>query len=321
MSYRRVTALEREQIALFLKVGPNQIEIADKLGFHRSTVSRELKRNRGLRGYRPKQAEALAKARQAWRSDPRKMTPELTTRLTRLLRFQWSPLQISKRLALENQETVSPETIYRFVYRDSKSGGRLFSNLRIAHRKRRPRFPRASSDRRGKIQDAISIEERTAGANNRSRKGHWEADTVIGRNHKGAVLILVDRKTRKIRLEKLERRQAQKVTRAMKRALTKESVRSITSDRGQEFSQHKSLSLSLKVPVYFCHAYTSSERGTVEQSIGVLRQYLPKGSDLSKVTRRKLKKYESRLNDRPMRCLNSQTPNEVCYNIRVALTM
>lgn len=219
------------------------------------------------------------------------------------------------------ERTVSPETIHRFVYRDSKTGGRLFSNLRFAHRKRRPRFPRASSERRGKIQDAISIEERTAGANNRSRKGHWEADTVIGRNHKGAVLILAVRKTRKIRMEKLEHRQAQKVTRAMKRALTKESVRSIMSDREQEFSQHKSLSLSLKVPVYFCHAYTSSERGTVEQRIGVLRQYLPKGSDISNITRRKLKKYESRLNDRPMRCLNWLTPNEVCYNIRVALTM
>ena len=131
MSDRLVSALEREPIALILKVGLNKFEIAEKLGFQRSTVSRELKRNRGLREYRPRQAEALAMARQAWRSDPRKMTPELTTRLTRLFRFQWSPFQISKRLALENQKTVSPETIYRFVCRRSKSGGCLFSNLRF----------------------------------------------------------------------------------------------------------------------------------------------------------------------------------------------
>jgi IS30 family transposase len=320
-SYKRVTAQDRAQIALLSKMGLDQTKVAAKLGFHKSTVGRELKRNRGGRGYRPKQAQALALERQAWRAEPRKMTPALKGTLQKLLRRQWSPLQISKRLELEGKATVCHETIYRFVYADSRSGGALFQNLRFSHRRRRPRFPRAAGDRRGQIQGAKSIEERGPGANNRSRSGHWEIDTMIGGKHNGALLVLADRKNRTIRLQKLVARKAKLVNKAAKLALRGDRILSLTADRGQEFSSHKELSKSLKAPIYFCHPYTSSERGTVENRIGILRQYLPKGCSLKNVTQTQLNRYEDLINNRPMRCLNWRTPSEVCYGINVALTM
>lgn len=320
-TYKRVTARDRELIAQLSANGLNQSEVAAKLGFHRSSVSREIRRNRGLRGYRPKQAQRKASERQQWRSEPRKMTEEIKGTINKLLVRQWSPEQISCRLSVEGRTSVSHETIYRHVYADSHTGGKLYQNLRFSHRSRRPRFPRAARDRRGVIQGATSIEKRGRGANNRSRSGHWEMDTMIGGGHQGALLVLADRKTRKIRLCKLASRQAKGVNKAAKRVLKGEVIRSLTTDRGQEFSAHRSLSRSLGVPIYFCHPYTSSERGTVENRIGVLRQYLPKGSKFDNVTHAQLRRIEDLINNRPMRCLGWLTPSEVCYGRRVALTM
>jgi transposase, IS30 family len=319
--YKRVTAQDRKQIALLSAKGLNQTDIAAKLGFHRSSISRELRRNTGLRGYRPKQAQRKADGRQQWRSEPRKMTADLKGTINKLLGRQWSPEQISRRLELEGHITVSHETIYRYVYTDSRSGGELYQNLRFSHRRRRPRFPRAAKDRRGLIQGATSIERRGAGANNRSRAGHWEMDTMIGGGRQGALLVLADRKNRRIRLGRLVSKQAKRVNKAAGRVLRDEVIRSVTTDRGQEFSAHRALSKKLGVPIYFCHPYTSSERGTVENRIGVLRQYLPKGSRLDNVTDSQLKRIENLINYRPMRCLGWLTPSEVCYGSRVALTM
>lgn len=319
--YKRVTAQDRLQISLLSKRGLNQTEVAAKLGFHRSTVSRELRRNKGGRGYRPKQAESKALERQAWRSSSRKMVPEMKRTVTKLLQKQWSPEQISKLLSFEGRESVSHETIYRFIYVDALEGGKLHRNLRFSHRRRKPRFPRSANDRRGQIQDAKSIEERGAGANNRSRFGHWEMDTMIGANKKGALLVLADRKSRKIRLRKLRLRQAKKVNRAAQSILKNETTRSVTTDRGQEFSAHKRLSRKLGVPVYFCHPYTSSERGTVENRIGIVRHYLPKETNLQNISATRLRTIEELINNRPMRCLGWRTPSEVCYGRCVALTM
>jgi len=213
--YKRLTTQDRLQISLLSKRGLNQTEVAAKLGFHRSTVSRELRRNKGGRGYRrPKQADSKALERQVWRSTSRKISPEMRRTVTKLLQKQWPPEQISKHLSFEGRESVSRETIYRFIYNDALGGGKLYRNLRFSHRRRKPRFPRASNDRRGQIQDARLIEESGAGANNRSRFGHWEIDTMIGANKKGALLVLADRKSRKIRLRKLRLRQAKKVNKA-----------------------------------------------------------------------------------------------------------
>lgn len=319
--YRRMTQEDRIRLKSYLEVGLSQRAIGDKLGFNKSTISRELRRNTGGRGYRFKQAEQFARERQSFRKKHRVLTPELGQTIEELLALKWSPEQISNRLLKERKLRISHETIYRYVYNNYKSGGRLFASLRFSHRRRKPRFPRRNKDRRGIIQNAVSIEDRSSGANNRSRKGHWERDTMIGKNRSNAILMAADRKTRFVKLAKLENRCAHRVTKATKRILKSLPQKSITNDRGQEFSDHKKLAKILKIPIYFCHPYSSSERGTVENRIGVLRQYFPKGSGLEHVTNSMLKKIETQINKRPMRCLDWKTPYEVMFNTSVALTM
>ncbi len=319
-TYRRVTAEDRFQLRTYLDAGLNQSEIAVELGFNKSTISRELSRNVGGKGYRHKQAHRHAMSRQAWRSDPRKVDRNMIVRIDRLLKKKWSPEQISKRLEHEGQAAVSHETIYQHVYVDFKNGGSLFANLRFSHRKRKPRFPRRNKDRRGIIEDARSIETRTPGANNRSRKGHWERDTMFGSDKRNSVLLLVDRKTRLVKIGKLSQRTAELTLRCTKRLLKGQPKRSMTNDRGKEFSDHKRLSKSLRIPVYFCHPYSSSERGSVENRIGILRQYLPKGTDLKYLKHKTLLRIEEEISMRPMKCLDWKTPYEVAYGKSVALT-
>lgn len=317
--YRRVTMEDRIQIKSYLDAGLNQTAIADKLDFDKSTISRELSRNTGARGYRFKQAQQRADRRQEWRSKRRKLTKETTKIIDKLLKSKWSPEQISARLVHEGVNGVSYETIYQHVYRDYKTGGSLFTNLRFCHRQRKPRFPRKNKDRRGVIQGATSIDKRPSGANNRSRFGHWERDTMLGSNRSTAVLAIVDRKSRLVKLEKLKRKTAKNTEEATVRALKGQRCLSITNDRGKEFSDHKRVSKCLGVNVYFCHPYTSSERGTCENRIGVIRQYLPKGQDLKYLKNKTLKKIEHDLNNRPMKCLDWKTPYEVAYGKSVAL--
>lgn len=319
-TYRRVTAEDRFQLKTYLDAGLNQSQIAVKLGLNKSTISRELARNTGERGYRFKQAQKLCEERQSWRAAPRKMDRNLIETIERLLKNKWSPQQISERLRHEGKSTVSHETIYQHVYGDYKAGGLLYTNLRFSHRQRKPRFPRRNKDRRGVIQNALSIEMRGSGANNRSRYGHWERDTMFGKDKKNSVLLIVDRKSRYVKLGKLSRRTAEQTLAKTKELLARLPRRSMTNDRGKEFTDHEKLSKALSIPVFFCHPYSSSERGTAENRIGVLRQYLAKGSDLKTLKHKTLKMIENDLNNRPMKCLDWKTPYEVMFGRSVALT-
>jgi IS30 family transposase len=308
MKYRRVTHEDRLGIKAFLDAGLNQSQIADKLGFDKSTMSREMSRNRGGRGYRPKQAERLSQERQEYRWRPRKMLPEMIGRIEEKLKLKWSPEQISNRLRVEGLPTVATETIYQFVYRNRLEGGELWRHLRWSRRQRKRRFP--SEERRGKIKNATPISERSKQANKRKKRGHWERDTMIGRNRRTAILALVDRKTRFNRFAKLNRRLAPGVTRKTIALLKGLPCRSITNDRGQEFADHERLARKLKVRVYFCDPYSSYQRGTNENRIGILRQYLPKKTDLSTLHGNRLRKIEFEINNRPMKCLDWRTPYE-----------
>jgi transposase, IS30 family len=319
-SYRRVTLEDRIRLKSFLESGLTQNEIAVKLGFCKSTISREISRNKGKRGYQCKQANRQAEERQQWRSIPRKMNRCMMRTVERLLKKKWSPEQISCRLAKEGRTTVSHETIYGHVYQDCIEGGVLFAHLRFSHRKRKPRFPRKNKDRRGIIHDAVSIEKRPQGANNRSRNGHWERDTMFGKDKRNSVLLIVDRKSRYLKLGKLKRRTAVLTNTKTKELLRRLPKKTMTNDRGREFTEHKQLSNQLGIPVFFCHPYSSSERGTCENRIGVLRQYLPKGKDLKHLKHKTLQAIEVELNNRPMKCLDWKTPYEVLYGKKVALT-
>lgn len=309
MSYSRVTWDDRIKIKLLLQQGKTNTEIAKVIGKNKSTIGRELRRNSGGRGYRPKQAQTFADSREEMKHQAYALTDELKKEIIKLLKKKWSPEQISNRLRLEKRPTVSAETIYKFIYSDKENGGELWKNLRRSHRSRKCRFP--SQERRGKIKDARPISKRSKAANERKTIGHWERDTMIGLDRKSAVLALVDRKSRFNKFIKLNRRLAPKVTAATIKALKGLPVTSITNDRGLEFADHKSCSSKLNVKVFFCDAYTSSQRGTNENRIGILRQYFPKRTDLRNVSNKMIRKVEFEINNRPMKCLDWKTPYEV----------
>jgi IS30 family transposase len=309
MEYRRVTSEDRLRIKDGLDAGLSKSAIADKLGFHKSTIGREISRNTGRRGYRPKQAQRLAMTREESKHGPYRMNPVVMTAIIERLELRWSPEQISNRLRLEGQDTVSAETIYKFIDEDRQSGGELWKLLRRSGRRRRRRFP--SEDRRGQIQNATPISERPGKANKRKKLGHWERDTMLGGDRKACVLVVTDRKSRFNKLRKLNRRFATEVTKETMVALQGLPVKSISNDRGQEFSDHERCSKKMKIKIYFCDPYSSHQRGTNENRIGILRQYLPKKTDLTELTNRDLEKIEFEINNRPMKCLDWRTPYEV----------
>lgn len=317
MSYSRVTWEDRIKIKLLLQQGKCPADIAREVRKHRSTIGREIVRNSGGRGYRVKQAQRLALAREAAKHAAYKLTDELKKLIDHLLARKWSPQQISCRLKLEQRATVSAETIYLYIYNDRQAGGELWQNLRRAHRRRMSRFP--SENRRGVIKDATPISSRPKSALKRKKKGHWERDTMLGLDRKTGVLALVDRKTRFNKFRKLNRRTAVNVTAATVKALKGLPLRSITNDRGQEFAGHKKCSDILKTAIFFCDPYSSYQRGTNENRIGILRQYFPKKTCLKKVTQAKLNKVEFEINNRPMKCLDWRTPYEAMMGVTVAL--
>jgi transposase, IS30 family len=308
MKYRRVTNKDRLLIKAYLDSGLNRSEIGIKLGFDRSTISRELQRNKGGRGYRVKQAQWFADMRQKYRQTPRRMTTVMKAVIDEKLKLRWSPEQISNRLKLEDKPSVSAETIYRYIYADTQSGGQLWRCLRRSRRRRKPRFPK--ENRRGVIQNARPISSRPKAANERKLVGHWERDTMLGKDRKTAILVCTDRKTRFNRFTKLNRRKAVEVTTKTTQALLGLPVRSITNDRGQEFNDSQALEAKVGVKVYFCDPYSSYQRGTNENRIGILRNYLPKRTDLNNLSWKYLKKIEFEINNRPMKCLDWRTPHE-----------
>jgi len=309
MSYRRVTSEDRLRIKDGLDAGLSKAAIADKLGFHKSTIGREISRNKGHRGYRPKQAHNLALAREAPKHGPYRMNPVIMMRIIERLEAKWSPEQIYRRLQLEGDAIVSTETIYKFILEDRQNGGVLWKNLRRSGRHRKKRFP--SEDRRGKIKNTRSISKRSKKANKRKKKGHWERDLMIGRNHESAVLAIVDRKSRFNKFRKLNGKHAKRVTKETITALKGLPKKSMTNDCGKEFSDHQSYEKKTKVKVYFCDPYSSYQRGTNENRIGLLRQYFPKKSDLTKISNKQLQVIEFEINNRPMKILDWKTPYEV----------
>jgi IS30 family transposase len=310
MNYIHLTQEERYQIYALNKAGHTQTEIADVLERHPSTISRELRRNRGGRGYRPRQAQCMADARRPLNA---RQIDEATWQFTKdRLREQWSPDQISKHVA------ISHETIYQRVYADKKAGGTLWRNLRC-QKQRRKRY--GKRDRRGIIPNRQSIEQRPAIVEERSRIGDWEVDTVIGKNHKQALVSIVERKSGYLLVHKVERKTADAVNGAMIGLLKPHHrrVHTITSDNGREFAGHEAVSKALNADFYFAHAYASWERGTNENTNGLIRQYFPKSRDFTTITQQEIDLVMERLNNRPRRRLGYQTPAQVFFKSDVAL--
>lgn len=317
MSYQQLTREQRYQIYALKKAHHNQTEMAAIIGCHKSTSARELSRNGGQRGYRPKQADELASARKLSAHQPR--IQNATWRLVEsLLLQQWSPQQISGRLTLEQQESVSHERIYQHIYANKRAGGDLYRHLRCQKR-RRKRY--GLRDRRGRLPERRSIDERPKIVDSKRRFGDWEADTIIGQNHQQAIVSIVERKSKLTRLVKVERNTADAVGRALTTQLKSLMVKTITSDNGREFAHHQRIAQQLRADFYFAHPYSSWERGLNENTNGLVRQYFPKKSDFSKINDRQISTVVERLNNRPRKTLGYKTPNEVFFKQRlVALT-
>ncbi len=306
MNYTHLTREERYQIYALKKAGHQQSEIARVLKRSESTISRELSRNCGQRGYRPKQAHDMAVERRAMNA----RTIEDTTwqfAQEKLLQ-QWSPEQISA------HADISPETVYLRVYADKRRGGELWKNLRC-QKQRKKRY--GCADRRGMIPNRRSIEDRSVLVEARCRIGDWEADTIIGKNHRQAIVSLVERKTGFTLIEKVERKTAQQVGQAMVGLLRpyRAQVHTITSDNGREFAKHEEIAKRLQADFYFAHPYASWERGTNENTNGLIRQYFPKNRDFTTITQQEIDTATTRLNNRPRKRLGYQTPNQVFFKL------
>ena len=310
MNYTQITREERYQISALLKAGLKQNEIAKVLNRSPSTISRELNRNRGKRGYRPKQAHYKSEDRRAINA---RQIDDATWQFTQeMLSIQWSPEQISGHVF------ISPETVYQRVYADKRAGGLLWKNLRC-QKQRKNRYGKI--DRRGSIPNRLSIDDRPAIVEERKRIGDWEADTVIGKNHKQAIVSIVERKTGLTLIHKVERKTAQAVSHAMIELLKpyKDRVHTITSDNGKEFAGHESIAKRLQTDFYFAHPYSSWERGTNENTNGLIRQYFPKNRDFTTITQQEIDMAMDRLNNRPRKRLGYLTPNQVFFKSGVAL--
>ena len=317
--YTQLTQEQRYQIHAFMKAGFTQKEIADETGVHPSTISREIRRNRGLRGYRPKQAQEKAMTRRY--EKPRTRIP-LTTWVwvDDRIKKDWSPEQISGRLFLEQGISISHEWIYMHVYRDKHQGGELHKHLRC-QKKYRKRY--GHHDRRGRIPNRVGIDKRPALVDHKSRIGDWEGDTIIGKNHRGAVATLVERKTKFTVLTAPKTKHAEPVRKSIERALApfKNRVHTMTYDNGLEFAEHHKMAKALSAKIYFANPYASWERGLNENTNGLIRQYLPKSRPLNNVTQKELRHIMDRLNHRPRKTLGYKTPYEIFFKKKSTLTV
>ena len=311
--YSQLTSEQRYQIYALKKKGHTMTETAQVIGVHKSTVSRELKRNTGARGYRPKQAHELAQQRQ---DEKVRFVIEESTwrRVEQLLREDWSPEQVCLWLHEAGEQSVSHESIYLHIYWDKYCGGDLHTFLRCK-KQRRKRY--GTYDRRGKLRNQTSIDERPAVVDERAREGDWELDTIIGKNNKQAIVSMNERVHRLIYLYKVETKDAESVAQAITRTLkgTGLPVLTLTADNGREFGNHEAIAEELGADFYFAHPYSSWERGANENGNGLVRQYFPKGSDFSTITDKDLRQVERKLNNRPRKCLDMKTPNQVAFGI------
>lgn len=312
-TYRQLTQYQRYHIRIYLKAGYSQSAIARRIRVHRSTVWRELQRNTAGRHYNPGKAHRQALRRRRAAAKHVKMQPELIVRIEQLMALDFSPEQISGYLALHEHIRISHESIYRHVWSDKANGGQLYRHLRCGRRKYRKRY--GSKQSRGHIIGAIGIDERPEIVNTRARIGDWEVDTMSGKKRKGALLTLVERKSKFTLIQQLPDRQARGVCNAVVRLLRpfKSRVLTITADNGKEFAQHQRMGRLLQADVYFAHPYHAWERGLNENTNGLLRQYFPKRTDFTRIKEDAVTAAMQRLNMRPRKTLNFQTPYEVFF--------
>jgi transposase, IS30 family len=310
-SYKQLNQAQRYQIEILKKAGKNQKEIAELLGVSAPTICRELKRNKGKKGYRPKQAQIKADKRRQQAAKALKMTATVIVLIESMIVLDWSPEQISGVLKGEHGITISHERIYQYIWTDKLQGGTLYEHLRQSGKKRKKRY--GSKDKRGQIRNRTSIDERPAIVTEKTRIGDWEIDTVIGKNHQGALVTIVDRVSKFTLIKIVASKHAEVVTAATISLLKPymDKAFTITADNGKEFAGHEKMTEALGVDVYFAHPYCSWERGLNENTNGLIRQYFTKGSSFENITDVDVEVVMNKLNHRPRKTLNFKTPHAV----------
>jgi len=312
VSYTRVTGEQRRLIYNWMQAGMGVRVMARLLGKAASTVSREVSRNTGLKGYRHQQAQRKADERAA-RPGPRRFTEEVRLDAEEKLRKGWTPEIICGRAELEGRAHVCKETIYKHVYEDAKVGGDLWKCLPRAKRKRKRRCPRQEGRGRGIIPGRRGIETRPPEVEQRITVGHWEGDLVVGANATGYLVTLVERVTRFTLVGWSRTKEADEVAAEVIRLLGMINVActGITFDNGKEFARHAEIASALKADVFFARPYHSWERGTNENTNGLIRRLFPKSESFAAMGAADLHRIDIFLNDRPRKCLDWQTPREV----------
>ena len=318
MGYGHLSIDEREVILKMQAQQTSMRQIGERLERDAGTISRELSRNVSSTGeYKPHLAQRYYQRRRADSKEPYRLEDDHRLRryVTNKLKQYWSPEQISSRAQMYNEIYVNPVTIYSWIHRDKADGGKLWKYLRQSHRRRRKRY--GSQERRGQMPGRRMIDKRPKVVNERKRVGDWESDTLEGRKSAGLLATHVERKGRYTVAVKLDDKSADTVTRATLEAMNKlppEKVKTMTFDNGREFAGFKELERGLGMRSYFAHPYHSWERGTNENTNGLLRQFFPKGVDFDKISQSDVDRAVELLNNRPRKCLNYRTPAEVFWS-------
>lgn len=311
--YHHLTKEERCQIYALKKRGDSLSTIARELDVNKSTISREIKRNSGQKGYRYRQAnEKAIQRRQDSNNAKHKMTPELTYKIEEKINLAWSPVQISGRLKKENAGvSVSHETIYKHIWANKRKGGMLYKKLR--HSGKRYNKRGKGKVGRGCIQNRVDIDDRPSIVEKKSRLGDWELDTIIGKEQSGAIVSMVERSTKLTKLVKVNRRTADSIENALNKCLEpiKDFVFTLTADNGKEFANHQEVAKTLEAGFYFAKPYHSWQRGLNEHTNGLVRQYFPKSMSFAEISQDDLIEVEKLLNNRPRKVLEFMTPIEV----------
>ena len=326
--YKHISNTEREEISRCLANNQALVEIARQIGRAPSTISREINRNSGRSGYRAfgasKRARTAASSRRTGKSKIAK-NKRLQDYILKSLEKEWSPREISERIQIEYPVDItmriSHEAIYRYIYVLPRGELKqtLIKALRQEHKYRRKRRKGRTEENRGKIANMLSIEERPAEVADRSVAGHWEGDLILGKYKRSALGTLVERTTRYTILVPLgNKKDAVTVRREFAKAfqtVPEELKKSMTYDQGKEMSQHEQFTIDTGIQVFFAHPGSPWERGTNENTNGLIRQYFPKGTDFTEVSEEEIKVVQRKLNDRPRKALDFYKPDEVINNL------
>lgn len=313
MKYKHLTLEQRYEIKAYLKCNKSQKFIAQQMGVSESTISRELKRNKLKRGgYNPQNAQEQANIRKERFAVNRKFTPKVAAFVEeKIRREQWSPQQIVGYCKKHEISMVSTEKIYQYIREDKEKGGDLYQYLRhkLKHRKR------PVSGKKEVIKNRKPIRLRPEIVLTNQEFGHFEVDLIVGAEHKGAILTIVERKTKFLIMRKLSGKNAKSLAKAMIYALLpyKDYVKTITSDNGLEFSEHEYISKKLSCDFYFANPYCSWERGLSENTNKLVRQYIPKGTYFEKISKEKIKEIQHKINRRPRLTLDFEEPKNLFY--------